>query len=96
MNADLLTTTEADGIAVITLGSAKHIHFNAEMGNDLTEALDRFAGDPGVRVVVVTGGAPGHFNRHFDIPTLIRMAESLRASGRVWPRKRDLQRGVLR
>jgi enoyl-CoA hydratase len=85
MNADLLTTTEADGIAVITLGSAKHIHFNAEMGNDLTEALDRFAGDPGVRVVVVTGGVPGYFNRHFDIPTLIRIAESLRASGRVWP-----------
>jgi enoyl-CoA hydratase len=85
MNAALLTTTVADGIAVITLGSAKHIYFNVEMGDDLTEALDRFAGDPSVRVVIVTGGAPGYFNRHFDIPTLIRIAESLRASGRVWP-----------
>jgi enoyl-CoA hydratase/carnithine racemase len=33
----------------------------------------------------VTGGAPGYFNRHFDIPALIEIAESLRASGREWP-----------
>jgi hypothetical protein len=46
MNADILTTTVADGIAVITLGNAKRIFFDAEMGDDLTEALDRFAGDP--------------------------------------------------
>src|SRR5437868_5716245 len=55
------------------------------MGDALTEALDGFAGDPNVRVVIVTGGAPGYFNRHFDIPTLIQIAESLRVSGRQWP-----------
>ena len=61
MNADVLTTRAADGIAVITLGSAKRIYFDAEMGDALTEALDGFAGDPNVRVVIVTGGAPGYF-----------------------------------
>jgi enoyl-CoA hydratase len=85
MNADVLTTRVADGIAVITLGSARRIYFDEEMGNALTEALDGFAGDPNVRVVIVTGGAPGYFNRHFDIPALIGIAESLRASGREWP-----------
>jgi hypothetical protein len=35
MNADALTTTVADGIAVITLGSAKRIYFDAEMGTIL-------------------------------------------------------------
>jgi enoyl-CoA hydratase/carnithine racemase len=85
MNADVLTTRAADGIAVITLGSAKRIYFDAEMGDALTEALDGFAGDPNVRVVIVTGGAPGYFNRHFNIPALIQIAESLRASGRQWP-----------
>src|SRR5438067_310487 len=85
MNADVLTTRAADGIAVITLGSAKRIYFDAEMGDALTEALERFAGDANVRVVVVTGGAPGYFNRHFHIPALIEIAESLRASGRQWP-----------
>ena len=85
MNADILTTRVADGIAVITLGSARRIYFDEEMGDALTEALDGFAGDPNVRVVIVTGGAPGYFNRHFSIPALIQIAESLRASGRQWP-----------
>src|SRR5712671_3987444 len=85
MNADVLTTRVADGIAVITLGSPKRIYFDAEMGGALTEALDGFAGDASVRIVVVTGGAPGYFVRHFSITSLVRLAESLRASGREWP-----------
>src|SRR5260370_23042362 len=85
MNADVLTSKVTDGIALITLGSPKRIYFDAEMGDALTEALDRFAGDASVRVVVVTGGAPGYFIRHFSIATLIGIAESLRASGREWP-----------
>jgi enoyl-CoA hydratase/carnithine racemase len=52
MNADVLSKKVADGIAVITLGSAKRIYFDEEMGDALTEALDRFAGDANVRVVV--------------------------------------------
>jgi enoyl-CoA hydratase/carnithine racemase len=31
-----------------------------EMGDALTDALDGFAGDANVRVVVVTGGAPDY------------------------------------
>ena len=85
MNPDVLTTRVADGIAVISLGSAKHIYFDGEIGDALTQALDEFAGDPNIRVVIVTGGAPGYFNRHFSIPALIGIAESLRASGRQWP-----------
>ncbi len=85
MNTDVLKTKEVDGIAVVTLGSAKRIYFDAEMGDVLTAALEKFAGDPSIRVVVVTGGAPGYFNRHFNIPALIEIAESLRDSGRQWP-----------
>ena len=36
MNADILTTRVADGIAVITLGSARRIYFDEEMGDALT------------------------------------------------------------
>ena len=39
MNADVLTTRVADGIAVITLGSARRIYFDEEMGDALTDAL---------------------------------------------------------
>ena len=52
MNADVLTTRVADGIAIIMLGSARRIYFDQEMGETLTEALDGFAGDADVRVVV--------------------------------------------
>src|ERR1700730_6345420 len=85
LNADVLTTRVADGIAVIMLGSARRIYFDEEMGDALTETLDGFAGDANVRVVVVTGGAPGYFIRHFSVAALIRLAESLRVSGREWP-----------
>src|SRR5437870_11789264 len=93
MNADVLTTRVADGIAVITLGSARRIYFDQEMGDALTEALDQFAGDASVRVVVVTGGAPGYFNRHFDVGVLIGLAESLRASGPECPEHAPYHRG---
>ena len=85
MNADALTTRVADGIAVITLGSAKRIYFDEEMGDALTAALDGYAGDPNIRAVVLTGGAPGYFARHFSITSLLQLAEPLRASGREWP-----------
>jgi enoyl-CoA hydratase/carnithine racemase len=96
MNPDVLGSKVTDGIAVITLGSAKRIYFDAEMGDVLTEALEGIAGDPAVRVVIITGGAPGYFNRHFDIPSLIEIAEALRASGREWPENATYNGGFLR
>ena len=95
MNADVLTTKVTDGIALITLGSPKRIYFDAEMGDALTEALEGFAGDANVRVVVITGGAPGYFNRHFHIPALIEIAESLRASGGQWPENATYKGGFF-
>src|ERR1700686_2977109 len=85
MNTDVLSTRTTDGIAVITLGSAKGIYFDAEMGDALTHALEEFAGDANIRVVIITGGPPGYFNRHFSIPALVEFAEAVRASGRQWP-----------
>ena len=42
MNADILTTRVADGIAVITLGSARRIYFDEEMGDALTARATDF------------------------------------------------------
>ncbi len=44
MNADVLTTRVANGIAVITLGSARRIYFDEEMGDALTEGAGRIRG----------------------------------------------------
>ncbi len=95
MDASVLTTRLSDGIAVVTLGSASRIYFDEEMGDALTGALEEFAGDPDVRVVVVTGGAPGYFIRHYSIASLLLTAESLRASGRTWPENATYNGGFL-
>src|SRR5258706_15931364 len=85
MSTDVLSTRVADRVAIITLGSPKRIYFDAEMGDALTAALDGYAGGPNIRAVVLTGGAPGDFARHFSITSLLQLAEPLRASGRAWP-----------
>jgi enoyl-CoA hydratase len=95
MIADVLSTNVADGIAVIILGSARRIYFDQEMGDALTEALDGFADDPNIRAVVVTGGAPGYFIRHYAVAPLISLAESLRASGREWPENATYNGGFI-
>jgi enoyl-CoA hydratase len=95
VSADVLTTRVADGIAVVTLGSANRIYFDEEMGDALTVALEGFAGDRRIRVVVVTGGAPGYFIRHFSITSLLRLAESLRSSGREWPENASYNGGFF-
>jgi enoyl-CoA hydratase len=81
----MLSTTVVDGIAVVTLGSPQKMYFDMAMGDALTDELQAFAGDHNVRVVIITGGTPGYFNRHFDILALIDIAEQIRASGRQWP-----------
>jgi enoyl-CoA hydratase len=95
MIADVLSTNVADGIAVIILGSARRIYFDQEMGDALTEALDGFAGDRNIRAVIVTGGAPGYFIRHYTVAELIDLAESLRASGREWPENATYNGGFI-
>ena len=85
MNTDMLSTKVVDGIAVVTLGSPQKMYFDMAMGDALTDELQAFAGDHNVRVVIITGGTPGYFNRHFDIPALIDIAEQIRASDRQWP-----------
>ena len=88
MDADVLTTRVVDGIAVLTLGTERRIYIDQETSDALFEALSKCAGDPDIRVVIVTGTAPGSFVRHYSIPELIRFAESVRATGREWPEAR--------
>jgi enoyl-CoA hydratase len=81
---DVLSTRVEDGIAVVTLGSPKRIFFDPEMGDALLETLTSLANDEAVRVVVVTGGAPGYFVRHYSVAELVKTGERLRTSGRKW------------
>lgn len=80
---DVLSTRTENAIAVVTLGSAKRIFFDQEMADALFETLSALANDNAVRVIVVTGGAPGYFVRHYSVDALVKLGEALK--GREWP-----------
>jgi len=84
-NSDVLSTRIEAGIAVVTLGSEKRIYFDPEMSDALFDALSRLAADDTVRVIIVTGGAPGYFVRHYSVAALVETGEAIRKSGRKWP-----------
>jgi len=90
-NPEVLSTHIADGIAVITLGSENRIFFDPEMSDALFEALTALAADDTVRVIVVTGGAPGYFVRHYSVAALVELGERLK--GQDWPEDAPYQAG---
>ena len=69
-DSEVLSTRVEDGVALVTLGSPTRIFFDQEMSDALLEAMTALAGDEAVRVVVVTGGAPGYFVRHYSVAAL--------------------------
>ena len=84
-NREVLAVRQDDAIAVVTLGSAKRIYFDQEMSDALLETLTQLARDDSVRVIVVTGGAPGYFVRHYSVAALVRLGDQIKDSGRIWP-----------
>jgi enoyl-CoA hydratase len=83
-HADVLSMQIKDGIAIVTLGSPKRIFFDPEMSDALLEVLATLSNDKAVRVVVVTGGAPGYFVRHYSVAELVKTGERLQGSGQKW------------
>jgi enoyl-CoA hydratase len=90
-NPEVLSTRVDSGVAVVTLGSEKRIFFDPEMSDALFEALSALAADDAVRAIVVTGGAPGYFVRHYSVAALIELGERLK--GQPWPENAPYQAG---
>src|SRR6476620_12430848 len=84
VNSEVLSTGIEDGVALVTLGSPTRIFFDPEMSDALLETMTALAGDEAVRVIVVTGGAPGYFVRHYSVAALVSMGEKLKSSGQQW------------
>src|SRR6266403_4588753 len=83
-SSEVLSKRVESGVAVVTLGSPTRIFFDPEMSDALLEAMTALAGDEAVRVVVVTGGAPGYFVRHYSVAAVVSMGEKLKSSGQQW------------
>ena len=78
---DVLTTTIEDGIATATLGSKARIHLDPEMAECLYDTLQSWAKDDAVRAIILTGGAPGYFIKHYSVAEIITVGEAIQKSG---------------
>jgi enoyl-CoA hydratase len=69
------------GIVVLRFDNPPHAFLDAAMTGMLESLVARLADDEEVRVVVLTGAAPGSFIRHFDLAELSVAAEARVAVG---------------
>lgn len=70
-----------DAIAWLEFFNPDNGCFDALTESELDQALDLLEPLPALRVLVLTGGAPGVFIRHYDLATLDGIASKLQARG---------------
>ncbi len=73
-----LVTTETRGaVRLITYANPPFGTMTAAGSTEMHEAVSAAAGDAGVRAIVITGGVPGIFIRHYDVGELSVMSDNL-------------------
>ena len=65
------------------------------MEEELLQVMQRLAAWPEGRVVIVTGGQPGVFIRHYDVAVLQARASAMRARGMAFSRERLVPRAGI-
>lgn len=73
----LVKVERRGGIAVMTYANPPFGTMTAPGAQEMLEAFRPLAADPAVRSVVITGGLPGIFIRHYDVDELGVMGERL-------------------
>src|SRR5438128_2337327 len=73
----LVSVTRRGGTAVMTYANPPWGTMTAAGAQEMLEAFRPLAADPAVRAVVITGGVPGIFIRHYDVDELSVMSDRL-------------------
>jgi len=68
------------GVAVLRFVNPPTGLLTGAMAVELDARIGQFADDPAVRAVILTGGQPDVFIRHFDVVELAQAAEQVRAA----------------
>ncbi|MEZ5652695.1 MAG: enoyl-CoA hydratase/isomerase family protein [Burkholderiaceae bacterium] len=71
----------APGIAVLRIANPPHGYMDDTTERELVKALDQLESTAGISVVVITGGVPGVFVRHYDTLVLETRARQMAARG---------------
>lgn len=72
----LVKVERRGGAAVMTYANPPFGTMTAAGAQEMLEAFRPLAGDPAVRSVIVTGGVPGIFIRHYDVGELSVMSDA--------------------
>lgn len=73
-----ITVESSNHIAQVTLTNPPRGYLNNENATELLAALERLAVDEDTRVIILTGGVPGVFIRHYDVGEIVAMAKIAR------------------
>ena len=73
-----ITVESSNHIAEITLTNPPRGYLNNENATELLTALEKLAATPEIRVIILTGGVPGVFIRHYDVGEIVAMAKVAR------------------
>lgn len=74
----LVTVTRHGEAAVVTYANPPFGTMTAAGAQEMLEAFRPLAADPDVRAIILTGGLPGVFIRHYDVDELCDLAERLK------------------
>jgi enoyl-CoA hydratase len=77
----LLRETPLPGVALLRFGNAPQGCFDEASEAAFEAALDALDAEPAIRVVVLAGGVPGVFVRHYDVGVLESRGRALAARG---------------
>ena len=90
-----LSMTREDGVAVIHLFNPPHGFMDEAMESELLEALDQLDAWNDGRVVVITGGEPDMFVRHYDVSILQRRSQAMIERGKTFSIERPVPKSVI-
>ncbi len=74
----LVSVTRRSGTAVMTYANPPFGTMTSAGAQEMLEAFRPMAADRTVRAIIITGGLPGIFIRHYDVDELNAMGESLK------------------
>ncbi len=79
----LVTTEDRGAVRVITYANPPFGTMTAVGSSEMFEAVSAAVADEAIRAIVITGGVPGIFIRHYDVGELSVMSDNLAAGAPV-------------
>jgi enoyl-CoA hydratase/carnithine racemase len=81
----LVATEDRGAVRVVTYANAPFGTMTAAGSTEMYDAVSAAIADAAVRVIVITGGVPGIFIRHYDVGELSAMSDNLAGGAAATP-----------